>query len=55
MPFDKLRRAFDKLTTNEINILPFVPSLSKDLIRTSFRPYVLALNLSLEGVAKAAC
>jgi hyperosmotically inducible protein len=39
MPFDKLRRAFDKLTTNGINILPFVLSpsawlrtgLSKDL------------------------
>jgi len=43
MPFDKLRRAFDKpvlslvegLTTNGINPLPFVLSLSKDLIRAS--------------------
>ncbi len=30
-PFDRLRRAFDKLTTNGINRLPFVLSLSKDL------------------------
>jgi len=43
MPFDKLRRAFDKpvlsraegFTTNGINPLPFVLSLSKDLIRAS--------------------
>ncbi len=47
-PFDRLRRAFDKLppaaaragTTNGINRLPFVlspsTSLSKDLIRASF-------------------
>jgi len=43
MPFDKLRRAFDKpvlslaegLTTKGINTLPFVLSLSKDLIRAS--------------------
>jgi len=37
MPFDKLRRAFDKLTTNGIDRLPFVLSLSKDLIRASLR------------------
>jgi hypothetical protein len=45
MPFDRLRRAFDKLTTNGINTLPFVLSpstrlrtgLSKDLIRASLR------------------
>jgi hypothetical protein len=35
MPFDKRRRAFDTLATNGINILPFVLSLSKDLIRAS--------------------
>ncbi|HYE36312.1 hypothetical protein [Methylocaldum sp.] len=45
MPFGKLRRAFDKLTTNEINRLPFVLSLSKDLIRASLGNRLLRVAL----------
>lgn len=47
MPFDFAQSAFDRLTTNGIDNVPFVVSLSKDLSTPSLGPTawrVLSVN-----------